>query len=250
MGIYSLTLLIIGIFIILFSYSKSQYQGLKRHIVYFFIMVVFLVLFFSIHHYFERTCKIVIAENLQQISDLIGSWGKFAPLMSIFLMILQAIIAPLPAFMITVTNGVLFGPFWGVIISWVGGMGGALLSFALSRWFFNSLFLSKIKDVKLLQYASKISGNYGFRIIFLARLMPYVSFDLISYAAGLSKIKFSSFFIATGIGMLPATVIYTIFGHEMSVLKAYSKISFLVVLSIVIILFLVFLINKKFKKSY
>ena len=59
-------------------------------------------------------------------------------------------------------------------------------------------------------------------MILTARLLPFISFDFISYAAGLSTIKVRSFILATGIGMLPATIVFTIFGFEMEKLKEYS----------------------------
>ncbi len=43
----------------------------------------------------------------------------------------------------------------------------------------------------------------------LTWLLPFVPFDPISYAAGLTSIRFRSFFIATGLGQLPATIVYS-----------------------------------------
>ncbi|MGL4688298.1 MAG: TVP38/TMEM64 family protein, partial [Fusobacteriaceae bacterium] len=48
--------------------------------------------------------------------------------------------------------------------------------------------------------------------ILVCRLMPFVSFDVVSYAAGLTSLGFWSFFIATGLGQLPATIIYSYVG--------------------------------------
>ncbi len=51
--------------------------------------------------------------------------------------------------------------------------------------------------------------KYGKHTILIARLLPFISFDLVSYAAGLTSMNFWSFFIATGIGQLPATIVYS-----------------------------------------
>ena len=59
-------------------------------------------------------------------------------------------------------------------------------------------------------------------MILTARLLPFISFDFISYAAGLSTIKMRSFLFATGIGMIPATIVYTVFGYEMEKLNMYD----------------------------
>lgn len=54
--------------------------------------------------------------------------------------------------------------------------------------------------------------RYGKNTILICRLLPFVSFDIVSYAAGLTSMSFASFFIATGIGQLPATIVYSYVG--------------------------------------
>lgn len=51
--------------------------------------------------------------------------------------------------------------------------------------------------------------RYGKHTILVCRLLPFVPFDPVSYAAGLTSIRFRHFFIATGIGQLPATIVYS-----------------------------------------
>ena len=184
---------------------------------------LFLVLFFSIHHHYQKTCIILSGESLEDIKALILSWGAAAPLMSIILMILQAVIAPLPAFLIAAANGLIFGMYWGALISWTGAMCGALVSFMMSRLFYNSFSQKILGHKKGIEYLERLESRYGFRVILTARLLPFISFDFISYAAGLSSIKVRSFLIATGIGMLPATIVYTVFGFEMEKNETASR---------------------------
>ncbi len=54
--------------------------------------------------------------------------------------------------------------------------------------------------------------RYGKNTILICRLLPFVSFDILSYAAGLTSMSFVSFFVATGIGQLPATIVYSYVG--------------------------------------
>lgn len=239
MGIYALSLLCLGVLLIVFLFSRYDLARGKILVLFLMTLAVFLVLFFSIHHHFQKTCVILAGDSLADIKGLILSWGFAAPLMSILLMTLQAIIAPLPAFLITAANGLVFGVFWGTLISWVGAMCGALVSFMISRLFFES-FSGKIREHrKGLEYIERFSSKYGFKVILTTRLLPFISFDLISYAAGLSSIKVRTFVLATGIGMLPATIVYTVFGFQMERLKAYSDklftFSILAVLALLII---------------
>ena len=137
MGVYSLVLLFLGILIIGLVYAKTGNSRISHHILFAIILLLFLVTFFTIHHHFEKTCLILIAGNLDQVIKLIRSWGVAAPLMSVLLMITQAIVSPIPAFLVTAANGMVFGNFWGALTSWFGALMGALTSFYIARLFRN-----------------------------------------------------------------------------------------------------------------
>lgn len=248
MTIYDLTLLFIGVLLIGLLFSRYDLSKPKVLIFLLLSLAVFFALFFSIHHHYRHTCVILAGESLEDIKALILSWGAAAPLMSILLMTMQAIIAPLPAFLITAANGLVFGIYWGTFISWTGGMCGAFVSFMMSRFFYKR-FSRKIRDhSKGIEFLERLESRYGFRVILTARLLPFISFDFISYAAGLSTIKVRSFFIATGIGMLPATVLYTMFGSEMEKLKAYSERMFSFSVMAVLALFVLWYVQGLYRR--
>ena len=65
----------------------------------------------------------------QAMREYIAAYGPLAPVISALLMILQSVAAPLPAFLITFANGLLFGVWWGATLSWSSAMLGAALCF-------------------------------------------------------------------------------------------------------------------------
>ena len=248
MTIYDLTLLFLGVLLIGLLFSRYDLTKPKVFMLLLLSLAVFFALFFSIHHHYRKTCVILAGESLNDIKNLIRSWGVAAPLMSILLMTMQAIIAPLPAFLITAANGLVFVMYWGTVISWTGAMSGALVSFMMSRLFYKR-FSQKIRSHgKGIEYLERLESRYGFRVILTARLLPFISFDFISYAAGLSTIKIRSFLIATGIGMLPATVLYTVFGSEMEKLRAYSDRLFTLSIFAVLLLMLVWSLQGLYRR--
>jgi hypothetical protein len=175
MGIYGLIILCLGVLLIGLLFTRFDITRPKTIILLLITLVSFLALFFSIHHHLQKTCLILEGDSLDDIRNLIQSWGVAAPLMSIMLMILQAVIAPLPAFLITATNGLVFGVYWGTVISWIGAMCGALVSFTMSRLFYKS-FSGKIRSHrKGIEYIDRLSSKYGFRVILAARLLPFIS---------------------------------------------------------------------------
>ena len=54
--------------------------------------------------------------------------------------------------------------------------------------------------------------RHGDQSVLIARLLPFVSFDFVSYFAGLTSMPFRGFMVATGIGQLPATIVYSYVG--------------------------------------
>lgn len=120
-------------------------------------------------------------------------------------MVFQAVIAPLPAFVLTFTNGLLFGWGWGTLLSWSSAMLGAALCFWIARVLGRPVVERLVGGSKALAVSDLFFARYGNRAILIARLLPFVSFDLISYGAGLTPVSFWRFLVATGIGQLPAT---------------------------------------------
>ena len=132
------------------------------------------------------------------LENFIRSWGPQAAVISFFLMILQAIIAPLPAFLITFANASLFGAFWGGVLSWTSAMAGAALCFFIARVLGRGA-VERLTGKTVLKNMDAFFERYGKHTILVCRLLPFVPFDPVSYAAGLTSIRFRHFFIATGI---------------------------------------------------
>ncbi|WP_413927243.1 TVP38/TMEM64 family protein [Clostridioides sp. ES-S-0123-01] len=149
--------------------------------------------------------------NLDAIKEYILSFGVWAPIISFALMILQSIAAPLPAFLITFANAALFGWVNGAILSWISAMAGAAICFVIGRFLGRDVVV-KLTSKFALESIDGFFDKYGKHTILIARLLPFISFDLVSYAAGLTSMSFISFFIATGVGQLPATIVYSYVG--------------------------------------
>ncbi len=150
--------------------------------------------------------------DVEYIKGYILSFGVWAPIVSFLLMLFQSIIAPLPAFLITFSNAALFGWVKGAILSWSSAMAGAALCFFVANWF-GRKFVEKLTSRLALEGIDGFFERYGQYTILIARLLPFVSFDIVSYAAGLTSMSFWSFFWATGLGQLPATLIYSYAGE-------------------------------------
>ncbi len=153
--------------------------------------------------------------DVKALKTYLLSFGLWAPIISGALMVLQSIIAPLPAFVITFTNGLLFGVWWGTLLSWSSAMVGAAICFFIAQTFGRPA-TEKLVSRRSLEIADGFFARYGKHAVLIARLIPIISFDVVSYGAGLTSIGFWPFWLATGIGQLPATIVYSYLGQSLT----------------------------------
>lgn len=176
--------------------------------------------------------------DVEAVKAYILSFGIWAPIISFLLMVFQSIAAPLPAFLITFANAGLFGWVKGAILSWSSAMAGAVLCFYIAK-FYGRAMVEKLTSKFALENIDEFFEKYGKYAILIARLLPFISFDIVSYAAGLTSMSFWAFFWATGIGQLPATIVYSYVGGMLAggVKKFVFGLLILFSLSVMIVLF-------------
>lgn len=188
--------------------------------------------------------------SVDMIVGYVRSFGFYAVIVSFLLMMFQSLIAPLPAFLITFANAAIFGWWQGAILSWTSSMAGAALCFFLAR-ILGREAVEKLTSKFALDSVDKFFERYGRYTILICRLLPFVSFDFISYAAGLTSMAFLPFFLATGIGQLPATLIYSYVGGMLTggAQRVVTALLILFALSIFIVLLKHLYSDRQTKKS-
>lgn len=165
----------------------------------------------SVNKGFNTVAKMFYSGNFTVMREFVASYGAYAAAVSFLLMILQSIAAPLPAFILTVANANLFGWWQGAILSWSSAMAGAAICFFIARILGRDIVV-KLNGNKGVKQIEDFFEKYGNISVLVARLLPFISFDIVSYVAGLTSMSFWGFFIATGIGQLPATIVYSYVG--------------------------------------
>ena len=161
----------------------------------------------------DRAVAILGRGDVAGLKAYILSFGAWAPIVSALLMILQALVAPLPAFVLSFANGLAFGTFWGGMLSLASASLAAVVSFWIARLLGRGPVEALVGRTHL-GAADRWFLRWGAYAILVARLVPVVSFDIISYAAGLTRMGFWQFMLATVVGMAPATFIYSYLGGQ------------------------------------
>jgi uncharacterized membrane protein YdjX (TVP38/TMEM64 family) len=190
---------------------RNIFKGNKGKVI---VLLIVLGLYFTItplRTNINQAISMLKNVDVDLARQYILGFGIWAPVVSFLLMVLQSIAAPLPAFIITFANAGLFGWVKGAILSWSSAMAGAALCFFIAKYLGRDV-VEKITSRTALEKIDEFFGKYGKYAILIARLLPFISFDIVSYAAGLTSMSFWSFFVATGVGQLPATIIYSYIG--------------------------------------
>lgn len=197
--------------------------------------LVFIVLGFLIGLFYYM--DIFSFTNPLQIKEFVLSYGVFAPIIFIILFTFVPLTL-FPDAILAIAGGLIFGLFEGSIYIMIGALCGATLSFYLAR-FYGSWLRKKLKGEKFLNIDEQVKNN-GFLIIFLLRLIPLVPFDIISYSAGFSSIRYKDFILATFIGIIPGVLVYANIGAqslEFGSNNFYFSIALLIGLIVISMLF-------------
>ncbi len=169
--------------------------------------------------------------------------GAVAPFVYVLLYSVRPFVL-FPASVLSLTGGLAFGPVWGFILTLTGATIGALLAFFTAR----KIGARRIESRwgRKLHKLQNVLEKNGFLVIILLRLIPIFHFDLISYAAGMSKVKSIQFFFGTLIGIVPGTFAYTFLGA--STAADTSTILYIAIILFIIITVLPVLYKKQIKQ--
>jgi len=193
------------------------------------ILIVILLNFSKVSQYFDSA------------ESLIRNSGALGPIIYGILMIIAILVSPIPASPLAIMAGTIFGPWLGMIYTLVFATLGAIIAFLLARFLLRN-FLSKYYENHKLY--KKFEGKKDINItylVFLTRLMPQVSFDIVSYLAGLTKLRLSWFALATFLGMIPIVFVLSFFGY---LIEPYKN-TMLVILLAIFIVWIVYFLKKK-----
>jgi len=152
--------------------------------------------------------------DIDSIAEFLRSYGMWAMVISMVVDILINVLGFLPSIFISAANGVVFGLVPGVIISWLAESIGVMISFWLMRRFLRHYAEHLIAKSKYLKKIDEFSGANGFKMMLLARSLPYFPSGIITALGAVSSIRFRDYVLATFIGKFPATMLEVVVGHD------------------------------------
>ena len=140
----------------------------------------------------------------------ITQFGPWAPVVFFCAYVLATLLF-LPGLLFTLASGALFGPYLGTLIALVGATVGATAAFLVARYvladWIQSRTPARVKRV--------IEGveDEGWRFVAMTRLIPFIPFNALNYALGLTRIRLVSYALASFVFMAPGAAAYAYLGH-------------------------------------
>lgn len=174
-----------------------------------FVLVIAAIALLAVPSVFGLDIRLPDRATLEGWIAAAGLWG---PVLIVTLMTAAIVASPIPSAPIAMAAGAAYGHIYGTLLVIIGAEAGAILAFVLARWL-GRPFVER-------QFGDKLgNGLMGSQttlmlIVFGSRLLPFLSFDMISYAAGLSKLHLWRFAIATFAGIIPASYLLAHLGSQ------------------------------------
>lgn len=148
----------------------------------------------------------LIRDSLTWVESL-GVLGGVA-FMGIYIL---ATIAFLPASLLTLAAGVVFGVVWGSVYVFLGATLGAIAAFLVGRYLLRGWVSQKVATNQKFTAIDAAVAQEGLKIVLLTRLSPVFPFNLLNYAFGVTGVTLKDYALGS-IGMIPGTIMYVYIG--------------------------------------
>ena len=200
--------------------------------------------FFDLKTYLSLDALKANRDNL-----LVFTQDHYVPAVALFILvyILQTSFSLPGATIMTLAGGFLFGSLWGPLYVNIGATTGATLAFLAARYLFHQWVERKFGD-RLSPIQEGFAKN-AFSYLLTLRLIPFFPFFLVNLLSGLTRVKVSTYVVATAVGIIPGSAVYTFAGRQLGTINALSELvspRLLLAFSLLGLLMLVPVIYRKF----
>lgn len=241
-------------------FSFSQYD--KKTILYIIIFIVLVILsVFLLYYIYFVDSTILYRLVVEWFVNPIYYLGFVGILIFIIVMAIQGLIVPIPSEIVLLATGIIWGVLGGGLMGIIGSMAAALLCFYISKKGGRPLVKKFVGD-KAIDLADNFIHKYGMGAIILARFLPFIAFDPISYTSGLVDMDIKKYSIGTFIGSIPRAFFYSWLGStlgitppvdlatlplaEIEAQSAFFNNVLLIILAILIVMFVAYYLTSRY----
>jgi uncharacterized membrane protein YdjX (TVP38/TMEM64 family) len=152
-----------------------------------------------------------LADMLAAVQQRVMGWGAWSAICYPLLYACCNVLL-LPGGFLSLGGGFFFGLWWGFLIILVGNVGGAAISFFISRWIGRRWLHRRLMRNRTLEALEPAVEREGWKIILLSQLHPLFPTSLLNYLYGLTTIRFRTCMLWVAIGQAPGLFLYAYLG--------------------------------------
>lgn len=175
------------------------------------IIVIPALAVYGLNPEMRSTLGLLARADIAPLRDYVLAWGIWAPVISTLLQIITSVIAPLPSFVVTFVNAMVFGFWWGALLTYTTALLAAAICFGMARALGRPV-VERFATKRALDATDHFFAKHGAQAVLIARLIPFVNPDVLSYAAGLTNMSWTRFMTSIAIGSIPSTLLYSYLG--------------------------------------
>lgn len=152
--------------------------------------------------------------NSQFLVDFMSNHKEYAALISLAISVIIALSGVLPSVFVTGANVIVFGPINGFIISLIGEVIGAAITFYLYRLGFKGKAGGLSNKYDFLKKLTKSKGIKAGILVMQGRLIPFVPSGFVTLAGAISEMDVITFIISTFLGKIPSIALEALVSHD------------------------------------
>jgi|SRR5687768_6786105 len=198
----------------------------------------------SFQSFIKEAFDVLTSDNEEWIREWVAQFKLAGPVVLILIMVAQMFLFVVPNVFVMIVAIVSYGPFWGSVISFLGVFASSSTGYIIGKYL-GPVTVHKLMSEKAQKKTSEFIKRYGVTAIAITRISSF-SNDSLSIVAGLLKMNYRKYILATLAGITPLIVLLAIYGKNGKILKSLIWIA---ALSLIILIVYILIAEKKKKKS-
>jgi uncharacterized membrane protein YdjX (TVP38/TMEM64 family) len=186
--------------------------------------------------------------DLGEMRSELDSLGGAAALVLIGIALVHAIV-PFPAEFPTAAAGFVFGFALGFPLMVFAWTLSCLVAYALARGIGPPL-LDRLAGKERMEATDRLIARGGWPILLAGRLIPVVPYNLVSYAAGATRVPLGRFTWTTAVGVAPLTALTALLGQRLQEPRFDDPVLWLILLGVLVLLALARPVGRRLRATH
>lgn len=172
----------------------------------------------SFQNFVKVGFDVLTSNDQARIQRWVAQFRLAGPIVLILVMVVQMFLFVVPNVFVMIVAIISYGPVWGAVISFAGVFASSSVGYTIGRYL-GPVTVNKLLSKKAQQKTTEFVKDYGIPAIAITRISSF-SNDSLSIVAGLLRMSYKKYILATIGGISPLIILLSIYGKNGKILKA------------------------------